>query len=491
MAMAKVDLRLVEGIAWLLSKPKRIKIAVGGRGSAKSIGVSDVMLMCADMGERVCCTREFQNSIDESVHDGLEQEIERLELNGFEVLSNKINTHSGGTIFYKGLARNITSLKSLSGVNKLWIEEGESVSEKSLKVLTPSIRSSAAENAAGESPPEIWVTMNRGSKDDAIAKKYLARAESELIKKGRYEDDLIMVVELNYTDNPWFPPELEQERLDDLEHRSPEEYRNIWGGSYYDGVENSIIKQEWFDASIDAHLRDFGGFEPVGQMIAAHDPSDKGKDAKGYALRHGSVFLDIDKKDDGDVNDGCRWALNKAIAAGADMFTWDSVGVGAGLKQQITRALECKNIVQRAFGGGESPDNPDKYYLPNESDTENNSKTNKQTFKNLRAQHYWLLRDRFYNTYRAVEKGEYVDPDTMISLSSNIARLNEIRSEICRIPKKENGNGLIQIMSKPEMLKLEIKSPNMADAMMMAMISPPPVRKQVNVEYSNRQINYG
>jgi phage terminase large subunit len=79
----------------------------------------------------------------------------------------------------------------------------------------------------------------------------------------------------------------------------------------------------------------------------------------------------------------------------------------------------------------------------------------------------------------------------MISLSSNIKRLNEIRSEICRIPKKENGNGLIQIMSKPEMLKLEIKSPNMADAMMMAMISPPPARKQVNIEYSNRQINYG
>ena len=53
-----------------------------------------------------------------------------------------------------------------------------------------------------------------------------------------------MVVELNYTDNPWFPPELEQERLDDLENATPEEYRNIWGGQYYDGVDNAIIKQE-------------------------------------------------------------------------------------------------------------------------------------------------------------------------------------------------------------------------------------------------------
>ena len=66
--MADIDLRIPEGIAWLLSKPKRIKIAVGGRGSGKSIGVGDIMLMLFDHGERICCTREFQNSIDDSIH---------------------------------------------------------------------------------------------------------------------------------------------------------------------------------------------------------------------------------------------------------------------------------------------------------------------------------------------------------------------------------------------------------------------------------------
>lgn len=487
--MAKIDLRIVEGIAWLLSKPKRIKIAVGGRGSAKSIGVSDIMLMCADMGERVCCTREFQNSIDESVHDGLEQEIDRLGLEGFQVLANKIKSHSGGSIFYKGLARNITSLKSLSGVNKLWIEEGESVSDKSLKVLTPSIRSSAASNADGdEKPPEIWVTMNRGSKDDAIAKKYLARAEQSLLETGRYEDDLIMVVQLNYTDNPWFPPELEQERLDDLENSTKEEYRNIWGGAYYDGIDNAIIKQEWFDAAIDAHLK--LKFEAVGQKVVAYDPSDEGDDAKGYALRHGSVFLDIDCKQDGDFVDGFRWALEKTVNANADLFEWDCDGMGTGGKLQVQQALDGKRIKYQAFKGSESPDRPDEFYLKGESDNRENAKTNKQTFKNKRAQHYWLLRDRFYNTYRAVHKGEYVDPDTMISLSSDIPRLNEIRAEVCRIPKKNNGNGLIQIMSKPDMLKLEIRSPNMADSMMMAMITPQ-IRKQVVIRDVPMVNHYG
>lgn len=477
--MAKIDLRIVDGIAWLLSKPKRIKIAVGGRGSGKSIGLGDIMLMSADMGERVCCTREFQNSIDESVHDSLKQEIDRLEVEGFQVLANKINSHSGGSIFYKGLARNITSLKSLSGVNKLWIEEGESVSDASLKVLTPSIRSSAASNSnEDETPPEIWISMNRGSKDDAVSKKYLARAEESLLKTGRYEDDLIMVVQINYNQNPWFPPELEQERLDDLENLTAEEYRNIWGGDYYDGIENNIIKQEWFDAAIDSHIK--LGFEALGQKVAAHDPADTGGDAKGYALRHGSVFLDIDYKDDGDVVDGFNWALNKSIIDQADVFEWDSDGIGAGGKMQISQALDGKRIIYHAFKGSETPERPDDNYMPLETDNAENAKTNKQTFRNKRAQHYWMLRDRFYNTYRAVVKKEYIDPDLLISLSSNITKLNEIRSEVCRVPKKVNTNGLIQIMSKPDMAKLGIKSPNMADSMMMAMshrVEKPKARK--------------
>ena len=63
--------------------------------------------------------------------------------------------------------------------------------------------------------------MNRGSTNDAIAKKYLSRAESELKRCGYYEDDLMIAVEVNWRDNPWFPPELEQERLDDKKNPKP------------------------------------------------------------------------------------------------------------------------------------------------------------------------------------------------------------------------------------------------------------------------------
>jgi phage terminase large subunit len=93
------------------------------------------------------------------------------------------------------------------------------------------------------------------------------------------------------------------------------------------------------------------------------------------------------------------------------------------------------------------------------------------------------LRDRFYNTYLAVVKGEYINPDDMISLSSDIEQLDLLRSEVCRIPLKPNGNGYIQIMNKLDMAKLDIASPNMSDAMMMALLVPKIIPDTSNIDF--------
>jgi len=98
---------------------------------------------------------------------------------------------------------------------------------------------------------------------------------------------------------------------------------------------------------------------------------------------------------------------------------------------------------------------------------------------NQRAQGYWELRERMRKTYLAVEKGEYQNPDDLLSINSGIENINALRSELCRIPKKPNGAGKIQLMSKPDMKTLKIKSPNMADSVMMAMFyQPQPIKKQ-------------
>jgi phage terminase large subunit len=484
--MANIDLRIPEGIAWLLSKPKRIKIAVGGRGSGKSIGVGDIMLMLADHGERICCTREFQNSIDDSVHESLKQEIDRLGVEGFEVLNNNIHSSSGGEIFYKGLARNITSLKSIAGINRLWIEEGESVSDKSLKVLTPSVRSSVKDNLDDDSqPPEIWITMNRNSREDAIAKKYLSRAENELAKTGRYEDDLIMVVQVNYTENPWFPVELEQERLDDKENLSEDEYDHIWGGHYNESVDNAIIKKAWFDAAIDAHIK--LGINPTGAVVATHDPADEGGDSKGYACRKGILYTEVTEIVAKDGNESCDVATSKAIQANADLFVWDGDGMGALLRRQISdsfKGIKCDLRMYR--GSNEVEDKKARYDGLQSLGSKDKPKTNGDTFYNKRAQYYMKLAQRFYNTWQAVTKGKYVDPDTIISLSSDIELIDKLRSEVCRIPRKPNGAGKIQLMSKKEMKdRYDIDSPGMADCLAMGEEMPALINDTTEIEFES------
>ena len=125
------------------------------------------------------------------------------------------------------------------------------------------------------------------------------------------------------------------------------------------------------------------------------------------------------------------------------------------------------------FKGSEGVDNPNDIYQPDSLIDKTNAKTNEQTFRNKRAQYYWYLRDRFYRTYLAITRPDmrYQDPETLISISSEIDCINRVRSEVCRVPKKYNANGLIQIMSKEDMKKLKppIPSPNLADCLMMNM----------------------
>ena len=475
---------------------------VGGRGSTKSTGIADYVIGCVRGGQLWCCARENQNSIEESVHRTLLDEIGRLGLEGFDDTKTSITHNSGGRTFYRGLARNITSLKStLSGVDGLWIEEGEDISDNTLRVLTASVRLNATDaerKLAGEDVkmPEIIITMNRGSRIGGIAEKWLARAENELQRCGYYEDDAIMVVQMNYTDMPpsWFEASgLEDERLDDIKMLSQAAYDHKWAGHYLDEVANSIIKAEWFDAAIDAHLnpRLVKAFEPHGAKFASHDPSDGG-DAKGYALTHGSIVLKCLAKDDGEIDEGCDWATGQAIKDRADWFIWDGDGMGAGLRRQVSDAFAGTHIKYHMFKGslsGSGQDNASKIYLPLNDDKDKKPLSYADTFLNNRAQYYWNLRERFYMTYLAVVKKDYIDPDNMISLNSEgIPEMKRLRSELTRIPLKENGKGLIQIMNKQEMKKNEIESPNMGDAIYMTGFKPPLKKERTKIKYPRLNI---
>lgn len=483
----QIEIEYAPKLSILGETQKRIKIIVGGRGSTKSTFMADYVLAGLTQGQLWCCAREYQNTIDESVHRLLVDEIDRLELPGFSYDTSHIYHESGGRNFYRGLSRNPSGIKSsLTGVDGFWIEEGETLSDETLRQMSASLRRSAKDAQrviAGEEVkiPEIWITMNRGSSKDPVAQKWLKRAEKDLAKQGWYEDDALLVVQINWDEVPrdWFLASgLDTERQDDLKNLSQAAYDHKWSGHYNDTVEDAIISPEWFDACVDAHKK--LGFEPTGVEVVSHDPSDGG-DAKGLAYRHGVVFLDVQERERGDINEGGDWAVDYALKIKPDVFIWDGDGMGVGLRRQFNEALGEKNITLEMFQGAATPDRPDEIY---EDGTDANKKTNKQSFRNKRAQYYWDLRDRIYLTYQAVN-GKYTDPLELISFSSEIEAIDLLRAEICRIPRKHNGVGLFQVATKKEMKALGIESPNMGDAVMMALANP----KEDNIEYSHEE-NY-
>ena len=130
------------------------------------------------------------------------------------------------------------------------------------------------------------------------------------------------------------------------------------------------------------------------------------------------------------------------------------------------------------FHGGETPENPDSLY---------DHRTQRQAFFNRRAQAYWKLRDRFYKSFQ-LSQGEYVDPDECIFLDPDMPNLSALRAEVCRIPRKPNSSGRIQLLSKTEMAKPphNLPSPNMADALAYAFS----VDDDLNYETWGRPIEY-
>lgn len=447
-----------------ITVPKRFKIAFGGRSGAKSYTFGDILSSLAkDEGDKTLCIREMQNSIEDSVHALLKSGIERLRFENFEITDKAIRLHGEDVFKFKGMGRNADAVKSMFGFKRAWCEEAQGLSFKSLELLTPTIRMADS---------ELWFSLNPQSSADPISQRFLKPFYKDLLTKGFYEDDLHLIVWINYDQNPWHGAELEQERIYDLENMSKAGYNHKWLGHYDDEVDDAIIPVEHFDAAIDAHIK--LGFKGEGAVIASHDPSDLGNDDKGYALRHGSVFLDVSGRSSGDVNAGMDWAIGKAVTDNADMFVWDADGLGISLKRQVDEALKGKKMDYFMFRGSQSPENPDEIYVPDENNEFENRKTNKESFYNKRAQYYIRLADRFKKTFFAVEKGEYINPDELISLSSEISDIDQLRAELCRIPTKPNNNGKIQLMTKVEMARppLSLPSPNLADAMMMAMHSP-------------------
>lgn len=205
-----------------LFKPKRYKVFFGGRGGVKSWSFAQALeVIGAQERKRILCTREYQGSIQDSVHKLLSDTIDRLELNSFYTVQNtSIRGQNKTEFLFAGLKNNPTQIKSTEGIDIVWVEEAESISDRSWDILIPTIRKKCS---------EIWISFNPDDAEDPTYTRFVAPYLDAIEKDGYYEDDHIYVCYVGYWDNPWFPDELRHE-MEACKKNDPKKYDHIWLG---------------------------------------------------------------------------------------------------------------------------------------------------------------------------------------------------------------------------------------------------------------------
>jgi phage terminase large subunit len=199
-----------------LLRPARYKGAHGGRGSGKSHFFAELLVehCVLNPGTRAACVREVQRSLKNSVKLLVEDKIKSLGLTKqFETLEAEIKTPGGGVIIFQGMQNHTAdSIKSLEGFDIAWVEEAQSLSQRSLDLLRPTIRKPGS---------ELWFSWNPNKPSDPV----------DVLLRGEAKPTDSIVVEANFSENPWLPQELRVD-LEDDRRRDPDKFAHVWGGHY-------------------------------------------------------------------------------------------------------------------------------------------------------------------------------------------------------------------------------------------------------------------
>lgn len=230
-----------------LLEASRYKGVHGGRGSGKSHERAEALIeRCLMARTFAVCIREVQKSLAQSVKKLLELKIEAMNVGHlFEVQQSCIKTPYGGMILFQGMQNHTAdSIKSLEGYDIAWVEEAQSLSQRSLDLLRPTIRKPGS---------ELWFTWNPNLATDPV----------DVLLRGETPPPDAIVVQANYRDNPWLPDVLRGE-LDYDRERDPDKFAHIWLGEYQRNSEARVFRRwkvEEFEAPEGTTFRmgaDFG-----------------------------------------------------------------------------------------------------------------------------------------------------------------------------------------------------------------------------------------
>ena len=211
----------------LFAQPRgsmRYRCAKGGRGSGKSFSVA---LMAAIWGYaeplRILCTRDLQISIKESMHAEIKNAIESTAWlkDHYDVGESYIRGRNGTEFLFRGLRHNISAIKSMAQIDLCIVEEAEDVPDASWRDLLPTVRAPRS---------EVWCVWNPRLDGSPVDQRFVKKPPPDC-----------MVVEMNYSDNPWFPSVLDAQRLHDQRTLDPATYSHIWEGAYLQNSNAQVL----------------------------------------------------------------------------------------------------------------------------------------------------------------------------------------------------------------------------------------------------------
>jgi phage terminase large subunit len=256
--MKTIDIQIPEKMVGPLFEPHRYKIFKGGRGSAKSWGVARALLAYGKQSrKRIFCGREIQKSIADSSYKLLVDQIGLLGMEShFNVLKTEIRGDNGTEFIFRGLSSlTAESIKSMEGVDIVWLEEAHTISERSWELLIPTIRKPGS---------EIWATYNPDQDTDPVDVRFVKHAPPGCV-----------VTTMNWQDNPWFPEVLAVEK-DYLYSVDPDTAAHVWGGDYRKVSDAQILRGRWQVREFQPvaglwdgpyHGIDFGFSQDAGTMV--------------------------------------------------------------------------------------------------------------------------------------------------------------------------------------------------------------------------------
>ena len=427
-----------------------VRVLKGGRSSSKTHDAAGIAIFLATQYKlKFLCMRQFQNKIEDSVYTLL---VNKIEEGGyaseFNILKSTItHVRTGSSFHFYGIQRNSSEIKGFEGADIGWIEEAEGLTKKQWEIIEPTLRKEGS---------QAWIVFNPNLISDFVITNFKHDPTNGVI-----------VRHINYDENPFLSDTMRRkiERLKKLDYES---YEHVYLGKALTDDDSAVIKRSWIEASVDAHVK--LGITPAGSRRLGFDIADSGEDLCAITYAHGIVALwgENWKAGEDQLLLSCARTYAKAREFGADV-TYDSIGVGAsaGAKFQELNE-EIKNPSLRVgyskFNAGGAVIDPDAPYM----EAGNEQITNRDQFANLKAQAWWLVADRFRNTYNAVVNGVEFPEDELISISSDMPNLEDLITQLSTPHRHFDKAGRVKVESKDDLKKREIDSPNDADAFIMA-----------------------